>query len=84
METLTLNDGTVLQNSHVLLSKNTLWFYLNGVTFNEAFNLMSDTGVTASINANSYGSEITYAGYTDLFCLRREDDGMITGGLNHA
>ena len=84
METITLNDGTVLENSHVLLSRNVLWFYLNGVSFEDAFALMSDVDKTIRIVASSYGSETEYTAYTDLFCLRREDDGMITGGLNHA
>ena len=84
METITLNDGTVLENSHVVLGRNILWFYLNGISFNDAFTLMSDPDNTVEIVAEQYGVETTYTGYTDLFSLTREDDGMITGGLNHA
>ena len=36
---------------------------------------------TARIEQDAYGSVTAFEGYTDLFCLRREDDGMITGGL---
>lgn len=84
MEKLILNDGTELKNSHVQLSGTILWFYLNGVTFDEAYQLMSDTGKTEKITAEYYGSTTEYYSYSDLFCLRREDDGMITGGLKHA
>ena len=84
MEKLILNDGTELENSHVLLSGTTLWFYLNGVTFNEAYELMSDPEKTGKIIAEYYGSVAEYDSYTDLFCLRREDDGMVSGGLKHA
>lgn len=81
METVTLNDGTVLNDSHVLESRGILWFYLRGVTFERAYELMVDDGRTERIVMNSYGSETVFTGYTDLFSLRREDDGMITGGL---
>lgn len=81
METLTMNDGKAL-NGHVLLSGGTLWFYLNDVTFSEAYEIMSDPGKTVRITANSYGAVMEYSGYVDLFCLRRENDGTITGGLN--
>lgn len=81
METLTLNDGTILANSHALLSGRTLWFYLGSVTFTEAFELMNDPNKTRRIISNSYGDEQEYNGYTDLFCLRREESGIISGGL---
>lgn len=81
MQTLTLNDGTVLQNSHVLRDRNILWFYLQEITFAGAFELMANAEKTARIEQDAYGSVTAFEGYTDLFCLRREDDGMITGGL---
>jgi len=84
MQKLTLNDGTVLENSHVILNGSTLWFYLTGITFTETFNVMNDASRTETITADSFGDVTAYEGFTDLFCLRREDDGMITGGLKHA
>ena len=84
METVVLNDGTKLLDSHVLLDGNTLWFYLKNITFEEAFELMNDSSKTSRIIMDYFGDVTEYNGYTDLFCLKREEDMRITGGLKHA
>ena len=84
METVVLNDGTRLLDSHVLPDGNTLWFYLKHITFEEAFELMSDSSKTSRIIMDYFGDVTEYNGYTDLFCLKREEDMRITGGLKHA
>ena len=83
METLTLNDGTVLAG-HAVLDGDTLWFYLDSIAFGDAYTLMSDQSKTIRIKADQYGMGIIYNGYTDLFCLRKEKNGQVTGGLNKA
>lgn len=84
METVVLNDGTKLLDSHVLPDGNTLWFYLKNITFEEAFELMSDSSKTSRIIMDYFGTVTEYNGYTDLFCLKREEDMRITGGLKRA
>jgi len=84
METLTMNDGTVIENSHVIQNGKTLWFYLSGVTFDQAYRLMSKPAKTQSITADFYGSQTIYTGFTNLFCLTQEESGIISGGLKNA
>lgn len=81
MEMITLNDGTELQDSHALSSGGTLYFYLKHVTFAEAYEMLSDPDKTAHIVCSIHGDETAYDGYTDLYSLKREADGTITGGL---
>ena len=84
MNRLTLNDGTVLEDSTALDSGFTLWLYLYGVTFDEAYRMLSDRDLTSVIYAEEDGETTIYRGYTDLFFLQREDGGRISGGLKHA
>jgi hypothetical protein len=82
METLTLNDGTVFDPAHAIEVNGILYVYLdNGITLAEAFELLADPEKTSVITGNAYGNITTYEGYTDLFCIRREDDGQVNAGL---
>ena len=84
-EFLILNDGTRLLEAHAILSGSTLWVYLDGeLTLAQAFNLLNDPEKTRHITANEYGAVSEYNGFTDLFCIRREDDGQVNAGLNKA
>lgn len=84
METLTLADETVLEQSEVLLSDNTLFFYVrNGMSMAEVFGIMNNSEKTHRITAAQYGNEHVYEGYTDLQSIRK-DNGQISGGLRKA
>lgn len=83
METIMLNDGREI-NGHVQHVGGVLWFYLDGLTFSEAYEAMSEPEATQKITASVYGTETVYEGFSELFCLRLEDSGQVTGGLKHA
>lgn len=84
-EILILNDGTRLMPAHATLAGGTLWIYLDGqVTLAEAFELLNDPEKTGKITADEYGSITEYTGYTDLYCIRREDYGQVNAGLKRA
>ena len=79
---LTLNDGTELTPAHAVAVNGILWVYLdNGITLADAFALLNDPEKTAVIRMNEYGQESEFDGYTDLFCIRREDDGQVNAGI---
>lgn len=84
MGTLTLNDGTVLQNSYALLSAGILFLYIQqaGITLAEVFNLLIDpenTSVIVYTQVN--GDEVTYERYEKLRAVRDEGDGLFTAVL---
>jgi len=82
---LTLNDGTRLFPAHAIEDGYVLWVYIDGgITLNAAFELLSDSDKTGKITANNYGSIAEYTGFTDLFCIRREDNGQVNAGLKKA
>lgn len=85
METLTLNDGTILENSYVYESEdiNALFVYTrNEYALGFVFNLLYDPEKTGSIvYKKSNGNEITYTGYTRLTAVTDEGHGMITAVL---
>ena len=83
METIRLNNGRTI-SGHVQRVGAVLWFYLDGLTFGEAYQAMSEPEDTRKITASVYGTETAYEGFTELFCLRLEDSGQVTGGLRHA
>ena len=82
---LILNDGMILDPAHAILAGNVLWVYLDGnLTMEAAFTLLIDQDKTARITANEFGVTTEYEGYTDLFCIRREDNGQVNAGLKKA
>lgn len=88
METITLNDGTVLYNAITIGALPGLWVHIQkGLTLAEAFDLFSDPEITAVITSdksepNRPGEGTVYEGYTDLYMLKREDDGTVVIGLH--
>lgn len=73
METLTLNDGTVL-NGHILESGNgfVIFVYLDGMSLAQGYTLFSDSENTSRIVAMSYGNEHIYEGFTELTAINSE------------
>ena len=88
METITLNDGTVINDAVTIGAVPGLWIHIpNGFTIAKAYKLFSVKNKTSVITSDksepSRPREGTvYEGYTDLFMLKREDDGTIVIGLH--
>ena len=88
METITLNDGTIVNDAVTIGAIPGLWIHIQkGLTLSEAFKLFSAPKKTAKITSdksepNKPGEGTVYEGYTDLFMLKREDDGTIVIGLH--
>ena len=81
METLRLNDGTVLNNSSVVLSGD-LFLYMNGITLQSAFQQLIESRKTRRIvYTMNNGEKIEYSGYTKLVALRDEGNGLTTAVL---
>lgn len=83
MNTLTLNDGTVLENSYVLENDSNLFVYTqNEYTVKEVCDALYDPEVTKKIVATLIaGDPVTYRGYKKLIAVRDEGHGMITAVL---
>lgn len=69
METITLNDGTVV-TGHCIEDGNTLFMYLDGKTVIEGILLIS--GKTDTIQAENHGAHHTYVGYTEIYAASHE------------
>lgn len=81
MNTITLNDGTVLEDASVLNMSGSLCFFVrNGMTMAEVFGLFNDPEKTGTITVTQYGQEKTYEGYTDLNMIQK-DDAQVSGIL---
>ena len=80
-EKLTLNDGTVLENSSAILSGD-LFVYIHDSDLQTVFNLLIDPENTEVIvYTRNNGTEVTYEGYTKLKAVTDEDNGLITAVL---
>ena len=83
-ESLTLNDGTVLEDSRAVASGD-LFLYMNGYGMAEVFALLIDPEKTAVIVYTMMdGSGITYREYQKLIAVRDEGNGLITAVLRKA
>ena len=73
METLTLNDGTVL-NGHILESGDDreIFVYLDGMGIAQGVALFSDSDKTCRIVEMNHGTEHIYENYTDLWSASHE------------
>jgi hypothetical protein len=84
-QSLILNDGMILAPAHAILAGGVLWVYLDGgISLAEAFELLIDPEKTELITANEFGTVTEYVGYTDLFCITREENGQVNAGLKKA
>lgn len=84
MGTLTLNDGTVFQNSSALVSTGNLFVYIQqaGVTLTDVFNAFVDPDKTGQIVYTQVNAEeIVFTGYEKLIAVRDEGDGLFTAVL---
>ena len=73
METITLNDETVL-NGHILENGDDrmIFVYLNGMKLTDGFTLFSDENKTAHMVAMNRGVQKTYDGYTEIVAASSE------------
>lgn len=79
---LILNDGTILDPAHAILAGGVLCVYIDGnLTLEEAFSLLIDPEKTFRITSQEFGVVTEYERFTDLFCIRREDNGQVNAGL---
>ena len=80
-ESLTLNDGTVLEQSSAVESTD-LFVYVNGHGMADVFGLLIDPEKTEKIIYTMVnGSEVTYSNYQHLIAVRDEGNGLITAVL---
>lgn len=82
METLTLNNGTVLENSTAIESNGSLFIYTrNGYTIPKLCNDLYPAENIISITAEFPGGSCVYTGYNKLIALRDEGNNLITAVL---
>ena len=73
MNTLTLNDGTVLSGTILENGDGRIIFvYLDNISIERGFMLFIDPGKTGRIVAVSSGHEHVYEGYTQLTAINNE------------
>lgn len=81
---LTLNDGTVFENSHAIENGGSLFIYVQDAQsgIRDVFNAFADPEKTASIQyENMAGDTITLTGYNRIIAVRDEGRGLITAVL---
>ena len=83
---LILNNGARLFPAHAIEAGGILWVYIDNpdATLADVFDLLVDPEKTSRIVANEYGVISEFTGYTDLFCIRKEDYGQVSAGLKKA
>ena len=82
MRQITLNDGTVLQDSYVIQDGNILWVYIYAaISFEDAFLLLCNPDNVKKVTLEQFGEKTVFKGFTELFCIRKEDGGFISAGV---
>ena len=82
METLTLNNGVVLENSTALENEDSLYIYTNNnYSVKDLCDALYLPENIASIVAVYPGSESTYTGFNKLIAVRDEGKGLTTAVL---
>ena len=83
--TLTLNDGTVFQNSYAMISSRLMMVYIqDGISdLRVVFESFIDSAKTTAVTSVDYaGAETVIRGYTKLIAVRDEGDGLFTAVLD--
>ena len=82
MQTLTFNDGTILENSYAIESDVGLFLYIrSGNTLLEVATLCADPENTKKIVEDAGDGTTTIRGYKKLTAVRDEGNGLITAQL---
>ena len=80
-EKLTLNDGTVLENSSAILSSD-LFLYIHDSDLQTVFDLLIDPENTQKIIYTQVnGKSVAFVGYKKLRAVTDEGNGLITAVL---
>ena len=80
-EKLTLNDGTVLDNSSAILSGD-LFLYMNGHGMKEVFDLLIEPENVQTITyTQANGDEVVYRRFQKLVAVRDEGSNLITAAM---
>lgn len=83
MQSLTLSDGTVLENSYAAITMDRLFLYINnGMNIVQIVTLLCDPEKTMSIIYSSGNGETTeYDSFTVLVSVETGVNGLISGVL---
>lgn len=82
METLTLNNGEVLECTYAIESTGLLFIYSrSGLTIKELCDLLFPSENIVSIISTFAGGSKTYTGYNKLISVRDEGNNLITAVL---
>jgi hypothetical protein len=82
METLTLNDGTVYQDSYASESCYGLYVrFGGGLSMIDVLLILADSGKTSRITYTCNKVEIVFEGYTKPVAINDEGNGVITALL---
>jgi len=85
MATITLNDGTVIENNNLSVITDVLFVYVRHpkLSMEELFLLFCDESKTVKITAEDDEKTEVYNGYTDLYFMNK-DERQICFGLKKA
>lgn len=82
METLTMNNGVVLENSNAYESGGWLFVYIkSGAGLKDVFDLFIEPENTIKIIRTAPGLETEFDGYNFLISVKYESEGFITASL---
>ena len=70
---VTLNDGTIFEDSQCGYAEHTLWLWLKGITFAQAFAAFSDPEKTKTILFQYGNQEETYTGFTEINLIQKSE-----------
>lgn len=79
MKSITLNDGTVLQDAYLIADRFTLFLYFPGAGMREIFDLMMDPEKTAVITATDGPTTEEYTRFTKLKAI--SDEGRLISAV---
>ena len=80
-QTLQIGNA-VLAGSYAFTSGDVLWVYVYAeISLADLFALLNEPENTQEITASRFGETTVFSGYTELFCIRKEEEGFLSAGL---
>ena len=82
METITLNDGTVIENAYVVkLDESMIVVYCTGVSLEDMTRLFGNPAKTEWMESDQYGDKQIWRGFTELYAVQEHLSGQRSAGL---
>lgn len=83
METITMKDGTVVQNAYIVwLEPTRIAVYVKNMSFHDVLAIFNDPAKTVHMESDQYGDKKTWDGFTVMDAIQTQGAELVSACLH--